>query len=263
MTTKIRIMPHSASKGARKLADALKEEGFNVMRLKRTGSNYRGYPSHVLINWGCSSRRTIREGIEMLNEPEGVEKAQNKVSTFENLTSVPTPDWTTDRETAASWIQEGYKVYCRTLTRGSEGRGIVVATTTDEIVSAPLYTKGLEIAREVRVHVFMGEVIDFSQKKKMGSERREQEGIEEVDMDVRNHKNGWIFARSDVTLPDDAKDMAVSAVEALGLDFGAVDMVITPQEACRVLEINTAPGLEGTTLERYKNAVKAYVETRR
>lgn len=260
MTNKIRIMPYKASKGARRLADALKDDGFNVMRLKVTGSAYRGFPSHLIINWGCSDRRTIREGIEMLNDPNAVKIAQNKTDTFAALGRVPTPDWTTDRDVAASWIQEGYKVYCRTLTRAREGRGIVVATTEDQLVSAPLYTKGLEIAREVRVHVFNSEVIDFSQKKKMGSERREEEGIEEVDMDVRNHKNGWIFARADVRLPDEAGQMAVDAVTTLGLDFGAVDMVITPQEACRVLEINTAPGLEGTTLERYKEAVKRYAE---
>ena len=46
---------------------------------------------------------------------------------------------------------------------------------------------------------------------------------------------------------------ATAAVEALCLDFGAVDVVwnATKNKAF-VLEVNTAPGVEGTTLEEYK-----------
>ena len=53
--------------------------------------------------------------------------------------------------------------------------------------------------------------------------------------------------------PDPVRDtIAVNAVKALGLDFGAVDIIYNEKEnQYYVLEVNTAPGLEGTTLIKY------------
>lgn len=258
---KIRILQHKASTGAKRLAEALSESGHDAKRLKVRGSKYRGVEGHLLINWGSSDRRTIREGISMLNEPHACEAASNKIETFRNLPVGVGVDWTTSRDEAVEWVQSGETVFCRTLTRGTQGRGIVVAHTQEEIVDAPLYTKGFATDREVRVHVANGTVIDFVQKKKMSSERRENEGIEEVNMEVRNHDNGWIFAREGVEIPNQAREKAIQAVQSLGLFFGAVDISINQQGEARVLEVNTAPGLEGTTVESYKNAFLNYIES--
>ena len=104
--------------------------------------------------------------------------------------------------------------------------------------------------------MFNNRIIDFAQKKQMSSATREERGVsEEPDGHIRNHGNGWIFARGGVEIQDEVKEVAIKAVSALGLDFGAVDIVITPQGVGKILEINTAPGLEGTTLESYKNAI--------
>jgi len=47
-------------------------------------------------------------------------------------------------------------------------------------------------------------------------------------------------------------DEGLASVMALGLDFGAVDIVYNENDnKAYVLEINTAPGLSGTTLEKY------------
>jgi predicted ATP-grasp superfamily ATP-dependent carboligase len=48
-------------------------------------------------------------------------------------------------------------------------------------------------------------------------------------------------------------DAARAALDASGLDFGAVDVILTKQGKAYVLEINTAPGLEGTTVTDYAN----------
>ena len=43
---------------------------------------------------------------------------------------------------------------------------------------------------------------------------------------------------------------------AVGLKIGAVDIIWNELEnKCYVLEINTAPGLEGTTLVKYTEAI--------
>jgi glutathione synthase/RimK-type ligase-like ATP-grasp enzyme len=46
-------------------------------------------------------------------------------------------------------------------------------------------------------------------------------------------------------------DAAVKAVEALGLDFGAVDLVVDHQGLEYVLEVNTAPACSPKTLQAY------------
>ena len=75
---------------------------------------------------------------------------------------------------------------------------------------------------------------------------------EEVNWKVRNHDNGFIFQIEDFDLPEDCEKQAIAAVEALDLDFGAVDVVYNGKEQkAYVLEVNSAPGLSGTTLDKY------------
>jgi len=257
--TKIMFLPYGASKGCRALRKELRGVGLPVKRIKRVGSAYRGYNSHLIVNWGKTTRGFIREGINILNNPIAVARASDKVVCLKALKDAEMgnniPRFCTTFEEARVFIEEGEVVYCRTLSRGSQGRGIVIATTVEELVPAPLYTCKVDVSREVRVHVFQGEVLHKAQKRKLGAERREEEGILEVDEDIRSHHNGWIFSIRDVDIPEEALSAAVGAVNALGLDFGAVDMALTSQEGCKIYEVNSAPGLEGTTLERYRDAI--------
>jgi glutathione synthase/RimK-type ligase-like ATP-grasp enzyme len=69
--------------------------------------------------------------------------------------------------------------------------------------------------------------------------------------DVRNWHTGWVYATQDITEPPEAIiDVAEMALDALGLTYGAVD-IIHQDTNLYVLEVNTAPGLEGTTLQFY------------
>ncbi len=198
----------------------------------------------------------------MINLPESVKIAAHKVKTFTALATAGMannlPKFTTDKDVAKRWFDEDLDshVYCRTLINASEGRGIVIAQESDELVDAPLYTSKIEVDRELRVHVFNGEVIDFAQKKRMSSERREADGItDEPDEAIRSNRNGWIFAREGVNIPQDVKDVAIKAVQACGLTFGAVDLAVNQQGIPKVYEVNTAPGAEGKTIESYANAI--------
>jgi len=78
---------------------------------------------------------------------------------------VACPDFSIDKVNgAAFWIEQGYNVYCRTSLHGKGGEDIVIASTVDELVDAPLYTKGVNADKEYRVHVFKGKVIDYVKK---------------------------------------------------------------------------------------------------
>jgi D-alanine-D-alanine ligase-like ATP-grasp enzyme len=81
-----------------------------------------------------------------------------------------------------------------------------------------------------------------------------------VDWRVRNHGNGFNYARVDVQPPEDITRAAVEAVRILGLHFGAVDIGWNEREKrATIYEVNTAPGLEGSTLHDYVGAIRKFV----
>jgi hypothetical protein len=99
--------------------------------------------------------------------------------------------------------------------------------------------------------VFDGRAIDVQQKRR----RREDD---DVNYQIRNADNGWVYCRGGVVAPQCVVDAAISAVAALGLDFGAADVGYNMHyNLATVYEVNTAPGLEGHTLDVYRNALMA------
>ena len=241
---KIRLEPYKLWSGG---AKALGVRAGILRATKRQVSKYGNFD--LIINWGRSQRRFKGDYI---NAPEQVVLASDKLRTAKNFSDngVPQPDFTEDREVARGWAEEGCTVVCRKLLRGSQGRGIVLATTPNEVCKAPLYTKYVKKAVEYRIHVAFGKVIDAQQKK-----RRLEVPDEEVNWQIRNAHNGWVFTREDVVVLDCVRDAAIAAVTSLGLDFGAVDIGYNAhQTACVVYEVNTAPGLEGQTLDSYYQA---------
>jgi glutathione synthase/RimK-type ligase-like ATP-grasp enzyme len=163
---------------------------------------------------------------------------------------VPTLGFSEAAGDAVRWIEEGHTVVCRTLTRASEGRGIVLATTVEELQQSPLYTQYFPKKHEYRVQVFNGKVIDIQEKRK----KRGFEG--ERESKVRNLANGYVFCRDNVNPPEGMADAALTAVNCLGYTFGAVDVAYNvKRNEFKVLEVNALPGMEGTTLVKYTNAV--------
>lgn len=213
-------------------------------------------PKHrdFIINWGRSSLQT-RYPLQVLNHPEYVHIAANKLLTYNTLDDANfehIPEWTTNKSVAEGWVNADYRVYCRTQLTGHSGSGIVIADSNTPLVNAPLYTRSVKSKYEYRIHVFKGEVLDVQQKKK----RLDWEGTSIYG--IRNASNGWVYAREGVECNSMVTNAAVEAVDIIGLDFGAVDIAYNQHEdKCYVFEINTAPGLEGTTLEKYTNAIRS------
>jgi hypothetical protein len=259
---KVRILQAKASRGARSLVENLRGRGLNALRTKVHGSRYLGYSSHLIVNWGRSEYPSRWSGVPLLNKPESVRDAVDKVRTFKVLSQAGLTDnlplWTEDMEDAKSYLRDQLTdaVYCRLRTSASGGAGIHLARVLSELRDARLFTGRVVSSEEYRVHVWTGDILDFSQKKKMSSETREERGFEgEPDEFIRSHSNGWIFAREGISVSDSMRECAISAVSALGLDFGAVDMLLDEEGVPKILEVNTAPGLEGTTLEKYTSAI--------
>ena len=203
------------------------------------------------------SERLIGMKFELLNNTEAVAKASNKLRFFEAVSeAVSVPPFTTSKEVAKEWAAAGKTVICRTLLNGHSGAGIVLADKPEDVVKAPLYTEYVPKKEEYRVHVFNGEIIHFSRKA-----RKKEVPDKEVNWKVRNHGNGFIFQHENFELPIDCAVQSLKAIKEIGLDFGAVDVIWNDkQQKAYVLEVNTAPGIEGVTLERYVEAITKWRE---
>ena len=244
----LKIFPYKAgSISAKRLAKSL-----GVLRVRPT---YNARRKDVIVNWGSSTPPHFRWMEQDLNKPHAIALTSNKLNTFLEYRSksfTHIPEWTTNPSEAQHWLDLGLKVYCRTKLSSHSGNGIIICNDGDKIVSAPLYTLHSKHRDEYRVHIFKGEVLDVQKKKR-------KLGFTGSSSGIRNHSSGWIYARTDVAIPDMLCPIAIQAVELLGLDFGAVDIGHKVNDnKFFVFEVNTAPGLEGSTLDKYTKAIYNY-----
>jgi hypothetical protein len=178
----------------------------------------------------------------------------NKVEQFRQFIAagVNCPKWTIDPN-AVTRNELGRVVFARTLINSTNGKGILEIDLDDDnnvIPPAPLYTEYIPKKAEYRVHVFNGEVIDTQQKKK-------KRGFDdERNTRIRNSNNGYVYCRDGIDPPDGIATLAINAVNACGYKYGAVDIIYNEKRnQCFVLEVNSRPGLMGTTLDKYSDAI--------
>jgi glutathione synthase/RimK-type ligase-like ATP-grasp enzyme len=263
--TRLRILPYAMNS----LSSRAISKHFNTKRVY-PNRNYRPKDGDVVLNWGFRGVAPVLENsssnFTLLNKPIAVDRASDKIATLRLLkqNNVAHVKFFLNKDDAIKACEEGNIIYCRTITRGREGKGIVLARKPEEIVDARLYTEYFKNDKEYRIHVFNGKVIDEVQKKSMSSERMAQKGITKTeDSDyIRNLKKAWSFCRQGVVAEDIVKETAIKATEALGLDFAAVDISYNSEtDQCAVLELNTAPGQKrpSSTHYSYTKAISEFM----
>ena len=187
---------------------------------------------------------------EALNKPEAIRLASNKRLALQAMqeAGVPVPKplyndtWSfpcvgrpdSHRQGRGFWLCESHEDMARAY------RG------TSRKAAATHFMEYIPIEREFRVHVVNGKSIKISEK--VGANG------------TNNHRNGAICRYpSDFSHKKTLRKAAKDAVEALGLDFGAVDIGWYDGKPY-VFEVNTAMGLtdpNSDTLERYAQAFVA------
>jgi len=115
------------------------------------------------------------------------------------------------------------------------------------------YVKKEVLKGEVRIHSFLGKSIRAGVK-------APREGVEQHPW-VRSFDGGWRIVYDNFKSKGAQRELAAKAVEALGLQFGAVDIGIKEDGSLIVLEVNRAPGLEGGTVTAYAGAIQQHLET--
>jgi len=234
------------SRSGRQLA---REIGIRLVRTRN--SRFTARATDLILNWGSTERPAALADARWLNKPEAVALAVDKLRAFERMEreDVATVQFTGDRDKAAEWSERGSAVVVRRQLRGTGGAGIILRRPGESIPDAPLYTRYFRAQDEYRLHVYRGRVFDIQHKRR----RLEADASNEI----RNSANGWVYTREGVTCIAAAHAEAIAAVASLGLDFGAVDLKVSGRGTVGILEVNTAPGLEGTTLNKYAECLGA------
>lgn len=225
-----------------------------VRRIRHRNSRYRARTGDKIINWGGSEMRPGMNVARWFNRPplRGI----NKLTCFNILrdNNVSHPEFVTSAES----VTRDHTWLARHTVTGSGGRGITIINPGDSVPSAPLYVKYIPKKYEVRIHVANGRTFDVQQK----MFRRGTQG--DVNHKIRSHDNGFIFVRHGLSIPTGAlhkcKSEAEKAVVALGMDFGAVDVIFNErQDKAYVLEVNSSPGVENSTATNYVNMLRSMV----
>ncbi len=263
---RFRILPY---KQGSKSAKALSEElGGKVLKLQ--GSKFKCKYSDIVVNWGntdCSDivdkityHLEYPDNVRMLNwMPHLLKRATNKLKFFElikeNHPEIIPKFWSHKHEIP----DDAYPIVCRTVLAGHSGAGIVIANDSSELVNAPLYVKYIKKKDEYRVH--LGRSSNPNESKVIALQRKAvPTGYTAKSWQVRNLANGFIFVRNNVNPPASVVSVAKKAFQETELDFGAVDVIWNEQkEKAYVLEINTAPGLEGQTIKDYGDFFRSII----
>jgi len=220
-----------------------------------------------LVRWGNRSEIRFNAVGGVLNKKSALNDASNKGRSLELLTAagINVPP--------AATRFDGELLVGRTETHvGGEGFFLVTSQRDFELARdhchCTHFMKYIPTQREYRVHVFQGRVIG-SGEKLMGENA--------TSLHIRNVGTGWTFRYNQAErIPNDIQNIATEAMQALGLDFGAVDVLKSVNNNFYVLEVNTAPGLvavegrgrgrevtDGPMFQSYLDAFRNWLETAR
>lgn len=201
----------------------------------------------VTVNWGnsTSTLRAIFRAFPNIEWPEvtlnaNTDIARSKVLSYRAFREkgISCPDVFASAEEA----RDSGVPFLGRQDMLAEGRGIVIYPAGSTPAIHDFYAKIINRRHEYRAHVWRGEVIAW-QYKSMPADI----GV------VGNHANGSRFIlKNDEEMierigpksVETSRTFAIDAVSALGLDFGAVDLIMDTRKWVHVLEVNTAPGIE-------------------
>ena len=246
----IYIAPHNmASRACKLLAQELQ-----CTRIRVRNSRFRPQRGKFVINFG----RTDTPFDVHLNQTNAVAFATNKVIAHNLLVQqdIPTFGLYMTREAAQSHLDDPSmdRPVLGRMNGLSGGKGIDIYRPGDTIHYNHHFYSVLEPSHtEYRVHIVRTKLVGITQK-------RQRKGMKEWWDDnkriIRCHDNNWIHCRTEVRVEGEVIRAARDAIDALGLDFGAVDVLWHEDSGPTVLEVNTAPGIEGTLVTAYANAFR-------
>lgn len=206
----------------------------------------------VVLRWGSTEEFSkLRSRLE-LNSLEAVKNASNKLVMMQKLVegNIPTAKILFDpfnqtQETLDTFRDENGGFFIRGS--NDQVRYDDSVKVGDRYVSQPIENK----RREYRVHVFNGEIIAVYEKIPNDDTVRIFKS-HNCHFELKNIENCRLK-------PEDFQ-VCINAVNSLGLLFGGVDLLRDKDQKVYVSEVNSAPALNGTNIDRYVTKIQEYIQ---
>lgn len=214
------------------------------------GLDFIPHPSEndTLIRWGSRINSYMDDEFStVVNNCEALALCSDKIAATEamDIAGINVPEYSDDP--FALIEQFGYPLLGRKRhhARGTDIK--LILQERDLRRPCDYYVRYIPTNREYRVHVVAGEVIRI-QGKYLDIRAQQVPWM-------RNYATGYRFRTPRMRLREDRLEASVAAVKSLGLDFGAVDLIVADDGSCYVLEVNTAPSCSPLTLGAYATAL--------
>lgn len=256
----IYIKFHSGYETGRNLLASLKDSGVNVRRFKQDSLN-KLKKDDIVVRWGDSSDGEVdsvivNKGAKVLNQSLAIIRNTNKLKSLEvfGKSGLNVPKIYTDKTKIKTFPVLGRDRHHH------GGLDIVIINGNNHgnnnynlIPDKDFYTGFLDSKKEYRVHVFDGEIIRITRKVFRGHDK---DGNETEKGLIKNDTFGWGHSNVDPeNLLHSHGKAAIDVVKAIGLDFGAVDLLIDKNDVPYILEVNSSPRLNTIGLEVYTNRI--------
>jgi glutathione synthase/RimK-type ligase-like ATP-grasp enzyme len=215
-----------------------------------------------IIRWGYTGDLPRINIARNFPSVQSIANCSNKLKSLQILSDagVLVPKFWTSLEQITQERNLKYPMYSR-KTHHTMGKDIIMINNRDDLAKGfrneRYIVEGISYKKEYRIHIFNDEVISAS-KKYFREQLWQQIGSPQMKDLIRNNGNGWGYYdfQDNENVPNEAVNQAKKAVRALGLLWGAVDIIRNKDNKYYVLEVNSAPGLRDRRVDLYVNRFK-------
>lgn len=225
---------------------------FDGLEFWNKGKRFAPEAGSAIICWGTPLPEL--DGVRVVN---ALEKSLNKLQEATTLTGAGVPTITVGahdprRISYDKYVKAGY------LPRQFQHVGGNDLLNMDKN-RVDYWSKQETFLEEYRIHSFDGRSIRAGKKVhrdgfKLVEAADFKPNVGLVHPWIRSFDGGWRIVYDGFKSTSDMRNAAHAAVKALGLTFGAVDVAKRMNGTFCVLEVNSAPGLEGNTTTAYVKA---------
>lgn len=265
------------SDGAEELAYSLTGAGFPARFIRKEREIK---PEDSLVCWGWQYPLALPRGVKVLNNAP----PPSKLTEIQRLAvaGVPTVEVSRTRRANVAGVRPDYNIGAIGAEHLNEQSCRDLMARLQAHLSAPLppaqewlprssdhmngddlldpanaradfWVKKENLAEEIRIHSFAGRSIRAGRKV-------QKRGAVNPHPWVRSTNAGWTINYAGFQSTPQQREVAHAAVAACGLQFGAVDIGIRPDGSLVVLEVNRAPGLEGSVeVDPYVKAIQGWM----